>query len=374
MKQDKRYYPERVYVDEAVAQSELVRTLRDALPQTSFETVSDVRALIESFNHLHQPLTHAKRHLLLTENKGQFLRKCPGSREALCCLYHVLEWASNCDMECSYCVLQTLLNNPLMVCFANVDEMLGEIDSVLDANPQSFYRIGTGEWTDSMTLDHLSGYSKILVPYFARKPNAILEIKTKTDNIANLLELEHAGKTVVSWSMNAQSMMESEEHKTASLEERLAAARLCAQAGYRIGFHFDPILRHPGWQEGYRRTIERIYQTVAPHQIAWISLGTLRFPPALKGVIQKRFPRSKILYEEFVRGQDGKMHYFRPVRVEIYRALVEAIHAHDAKAPVYLCMETPEVWQEVFDSPFSSRQELSDFLDQSVSELPPLKS
>ncbi len=42
-----------------------------------------------------------------------------------------------------------------------------------------------------------------------------------------------------------------DEHGTASLSERLLAARRCQDAGYRLGFHFDPIVEYPNWEDDY---------------------------------------------------------------------------------------------------------------------------
>jgi hypothetical protein len=52
--------------------------------------------------------------------------------------------------------------------------------------------------------------------------------------------------------------------------------------------------------------IDELYENIDPARIAWISLGSLRFPPAMKEKIIERYPHSKIPYGEFIRGQDQK--------------------------------------------------------------------
>jgi hypothetical protein len=42
------------------------------------------------------------------------------------------------------------------------------------------------------------------------------------------------------------------------------------------------------------------------------------------------------------------MRYFAPRRIELYRRLVNPIQKQDPRIPVYLCMETEEVWKDVF--------------------------
>jgi DNA repair photolyase len=82
--------------------------------------------------------------------------------------------------------------------------------------------------------------------------------------------------------MNPQGVIDTDEHGTASLEERLRAARRCQEAGYRLGFHFDPMIEYPGWEDDYRRLVEEIFASVDWRRISWLSLGVLRQTPGLK--------------------------------------------------------------------------------------------
>jgi spore photoproduct lyase len=115
-----------------------------------------------------------------------------------------------------------------------------------------------------------------------------------------------------------------------------------------VGFHFDPLIYYPGWASGYGEIIEYMMSQIDRKNIAWISLGCLRFPPALKPVIHKRFPKTKIIYEEFITGKDGKMRYSKPLRMRIFQRIRdELIKAGGGNIPVYLCMEGKDIWSEV---------------------------
>ena len=138
-------------------------------------------------------LTEGKQHLFLTRNRGQFFKQCPATREYRCCDYHVLNTGMNCPIDCVYCILQAYLNNPWLSFYVNTDDLLEEMDSVLNANPQKVYRIGTGEFTDSLAIDRLTNLSSILVSYMATRNNAMLELKTKSAVVENLADLEHNG-------------------------------------------------------------------------------------------------------------------------------------------------------------------------------------
>jgi spore photoproduct lyase len=308
-----------------------------------------------------------KRHLLLCRNRGIFFKPCPGTREYRCCGYQVLNIGMNCPMDCVYCILQAYLNNPWLSFFVNIDDLFTELDQALDAEPERFFRIGTGEFTDSLALDSLTRLSPRLVEYMAGRTNAVLELKSKCVSIANLEGLDHRGRTLVAWSLNSPPIMDREELRAASLDERLAAAVRCAEWGYQLAFHFDPIILHPGWQDGYRYTIDRLFATVPAEAIAWISLGALRYLPALKQIAGLRFPASRFFYQEFIDGLDGKRRYFRSERVAMYRFILEELRrrAH-ARTCLYFCMENDTIWREVFGFTPEEQGGLPAMLDRSV--------
>ena len=57
-----------------------------------------------------------------------------------------------------------------------------------------------------------------------------------------------------------------------------------------------------GWRELYGKLIDKIFDKIAKKDIAWISLGTLRFNPRTKKIIESRFPLNNILDQELVLG------------------------------------------------------------------------
>jgi spore photoproduct lyase len=360
-----RYRPDRILVHEDSWSDAPTKEILGRLPGLPVQTIPDVDAVLPELHTGSDPHTSGKRTLILTRYRGQFMKECPGAGAEICCNYFVLNFASNCHLECTYCILQAFLNNPAMMIFTNVDDMAAEIRSKLAQAPGRFFRIGTGEMADSLALDELTRYSTRLVPFFASLPNGILELKTKSDQIGNLESLEHASHTVVSWSMNTKRICATEELKTATFEERLQAACRVQKWGYRIGFHFDPLICYEGWREEYRQAVSDIFSSVDPSGVAWVSLGALRFTPQLRDIVRRRFPKSRIPYGEFVPGHHGKLRYFRPIRAEMYACMMEWIRAAAPTVFVYLCMENRAAWQGICAVPHDT-QHLSDQMDALV--------
>lgn len=360
------YQPKKIFLEEAAVDYDMTQRVLNYYSGVPVEVIKNSRKIIEEVQRHPDPITYGKQFMLLARQKGRFLKKCPGTKNYICCGYKILNTANNCDLDCSYCILQGYFNNPLMVVYVNIDDLLSELAIEFEQNPARTYRIGTGELTDSLILEPVTNYGETLVRFFKNYSNAIIELKTKSINIDNLLKLDHQRRTVVSWSLNAPQMQQSEEPLTPTLDERIAAAVKCQQAGYRLGFHFDPMFHFEGWEQGYREILENLFSQINGENIAWISLGALRYPPYLDSVIRQRRPDSKIVYGEFITGKDSKYRYFKPIRIEMFRQMNEWIKEFDPSVFVYLCMESDEVWRKAFGWSPKKMSALAKLLDARI--------
>lgn len=345
---DPSYYIDKIFVEESCLDLDYTKAIikRANLPVSVVADRGKPNDLDLDYAH---NLTAGKRQLFLCKNRGTFFKPCPGTREYRCCDYQVLNIGSNCPIDCSYCILQAYLNAPWLNFYVNTEQMFSEMEQRFkEDDDDRFYRIGTGEFTDSLALDRLTCLSEKLVLYAAQLDRTVLELKTKSGVIENLKDLPHRGKTIVAWSLNSSSIMKKEEIRSATLDERLQAAKQCADWGYGLAFHFDPIIDHPCWEQEYRETIEKLYSVVPAEAIRWISLGALRYIPSLKEIGIQRFPASKIYFNEYVMGLDGKSRYFRPNRVRLYKHIYNLLKEKASpRTCIYFCMESDEIWREV---------------------------
>ena len=353
----------KIYIDPHVADYQEVIAIQSRLNVPS-STIQNIREVFEFVSHAEDPIQTGKEILFITRNRGNFIRKCPGTRHYTCCGYMILHIGTFCTMDCTYCILQSYFHPPVLQYFVNPHELLTELDQIF--TQKKIYRIGTGEFTDSLIWELWTNLSNLLIPKFAEQHHCVLELKTKTTNIESLKSLHHNHKTIVAWSLNTHQIIHSEEHQTTSLAARLSAAAQCESWGYPLAFHFDPIIIYDGCEEDYRQVVEELFSHVSPENIVWISLGTFRFMPDLKSIIQRRFPDSKIIYGEFISGLDGKMRYFKPLRIDLYRKMVSWIKEIAPNVLVYFCMEDDEVWQKSLGFLPSERGGLSRMLNESA--------
>ncbi|MFH0822390.1 MAG: radical SAM protein, partial [Pseudomonadota bacterium] len=309
------------------------------------------------------PFKRGKRILRLMRNKGVFVKPCPGTKEYVCCGLLIIHIGQGCPMDCRYCALQAYFNRPVLEVFVNIEEMLAGVESHIRAHPGRFHRFCTGEFTDSLALDHITGMTSRLVKLVSGFSNASLEIKTKTTAVDHLLDLNPRGRIILSFSVNAERVSVRDEIRAASIGDRVLAAARAERHGYRLGFHFDPIIPFHGWEQEYYRTIDTIFANVNPSKVAWISLGVLRFVPDLKQIALTRFGPVDYFHDGFIRGLDGKSRLPVTRRIEIYRRLADRIRAHAPQTIIYLCMESPHVWQESLDMIMESNEQLAALLD-----------
>jgi len=331
----------RVFVEDGAEDYPLTQDILSRLGKTAlFINNSDIHPQNPKYRDLN------KKSLYLARHKGNFLKPCPGTKGYICCGYKVLNIATDCPLDCTYCILQAYFNSNSLVVFINLREELIRIVEQIKRNPDQIFRIGTGEFTDSLALDSLIKWSEWLVPSFSELKNAVLELKTKTTQIEGVLSSTERDRIILSWSLNSSVISSKEELGASTLKKRILSARKCQEEGLALGFHFDPIISHPNWLEGYQRTIELLDRHINPKGIIWISLGSMRYMPRLKEVIRGRHPRSHILDGEFVMGRDGKMRYFKPIRIELYSEINKILRDWSKDPSIYLCMESDEIWEK----------------------------
>ncbi len=283
------------------------------------------------------------RTLVAVPTRGSPVGRCPGSRGHICCNYLTADLYAGCTLGCSYCIMQSYRNFAPLVVNIDTYPIIAAVRAIARANPGRRVRVGTGQIGDSLQLDPLFGLSRELIEAFADEPSVELELKTKTDFVDHVLDVSNVGNAIIAFSLNPPELVAQEEPETAPVADRLAAAERVAAAGYRVAFHFDPIIRVGEWQAWYRALIERL-RTMPPLRIAWVSLGTVRFTPALRDAV----PPRRFMFDEFVPSRDGKLRYLQRERVEIYRFMRGILEQALGRVPIYLCMESPAVWRRVF--------------------------
>lgn len=290
------------------------------------------------------------------------LGECPvASPRTRCCNLMTLDAVENCGFDCSYCSIQSFYHGDEV----RFDSRFAEKLAKLEIDPQRLYHIGTGQSSDSLMWGNQAGILDALLDFAARHPNVILELKTKSKNINYLLKHEVPANLLCTWSLNTPTLIASEEHLTASLEERLRAARRLADKGVLVGFHFHPMIHYDRWREEYGELFQRLTREFTADEVVLVSLGTLTYiKPVIKQLRARAGLQSRILQMPMVEAE-GKLSYPQEIKQEMFSFAYRSLAPWHEKVFFYLCMEHQRLWQPVFGFDYPSNEAFEEAMKRS---------
>ena len=344
------YKPKHIYIEGRIRHAPLTERILRALPGCSIHEIRDHRRLEGEPLPFKAYSAAIKRNvLILAHHPGPCVRPFPGSREGTGPSEFYVAHANGCPFDCQYCFLQGYFDHGAPVLFVNGRDLLKELAGHLErqaAKGPAVYH--AGELSDAFALEGWSGFAAATMPLFRDFPAAELELRTKCAGVEAFLPEGPPPNVTVSWTLTPWQAWQRCEHRTPDPLARLRSARACRGKGYRIGIRLDPALIYPGWEKGYKELTRQIHEHLGPQGVESFVIGGFRYSRDLGNRMRARFPAGTLLLPEFVRCEDGKNRYFRPLRVALYRKIVEQIRGHDPKARIHLCMETDQVHTDVF--------------------------
>jgi len=299
-------------------------------------------------------ISKEQKHTFKTEPKDGFgLGLCPvASEKTRCCNLLTLDAVESCGFDCSYCSIQSFYNQNTITFDSSFTTKLKNLN--LDKNRT--YHIGTGQASDSLMWGNREGILDALFEFARENPNVILEFKTKSDKIKYFLENQVPSNILCTWSLNTPTIIENEEHLTASLDKRVNAARKVADKGVKVGFHFHPIVEYENYLDEYKSVYERLMREFKPNEVALVSFGTLTFiKPVIKQLREREF-RSKITQMPF-EDASGKSSYPESIKVEMFKHAYESFKPWSRDVFFYLCMEEHDIWNKTFGYQYATNND-----------------
>ena len=285
--------------------------------------------------------------------EGFGLGLCPvASEKTRCCNLLTLDAVESCGFDCSYCSIQSFYNQNTITFDSNFAQKLKDLD--LEKNKT--YHIGTGQASDSLMWGNREGILDALFDFAEENPNVILEFKTKSDNIKYFLENEVPKNILCTWSLNTPTIIENEEHLTASLDKRIGAARAVANKGVKVGFHFHPIVEYENYLTEYEEVYKKLLSEFSKDEVALVSFGTLTFiKPVIKQLRAREF-KSKITQMPF-EDASGKSSYPDSTKIEMFKHAYESFKPWHKDVYFYLCMEEHHMWKKTFGYQYSTNND-----------------
>jgi len=278
----------------------------------------------------------------------------------ICPHFDRLKLAFNgCYFMCDWCYLKLTYRAafPFITVRAQYDKIKEQLHKRL-SQTKSPIIFNTGELADSLSMEHLTRAAREFIPWIGNTENGHLFMLTKTDNVNDILDLQHNNRTIIAWSMNNETVSKKFEIGAPPLDRRLNAAQKAQNAGYPVRIRLDPIVPIPGWQEAYSDTIKRIFEKINPERI---TLGTLRFEqgfynmrntifttgpdlPEYLDNMEPMFPPKK--FRSAKKPKSGKYSFPEKQRAKIFKFMISEIRKH-SDCTLALCKESAKVWKKV---------------------------
>ncbi|MFQ5627311.1 MAG: radical SAM protein [bacterium] len=291
-----------------------------------------------------RPKKRKKSKIVSEHSDKNIFGMCPAASEkTVCCNLRTIDAVENCIFGCSYCTIQTFYSDKIVFDDDFVDKL-----QKITLDPNRFYHIGTGQSSDSLAWGNRNGILDALCRFAAENPNILLEFKTKSDNISYFFENATPRNIVCSWSMNTPTIIDNEEHFTANLDRRIAAARQVADRGVKVAFHFHPMVYYRDWQKDYPRVAETLMRRFKTDEVLFISFGSVTLIKPVLNKIRNLGYQTKITRMEFVADPLGKLTYPDQIKIAMFKTMYETFQPWRDSVFFYLCMEKAAIWEQTF--------------------------
>lgn len=270
----------------------------------------------------------------------------------VCWSLHDLHTAWGCFHRCAYCQ-----RGGVYVIHLDLEDWLERVDGLLAEYPwQKSIRYDVEQ--DVLPLEPEYGACRMLVDYFARTPDRYLILFSKSANVDHLLDLDHRGRTIMLWTLTSHTVSRRYEGRTATMEQRIEAARKCQEAGYTVRFKCKPIIPIRDWRAEITDMLEQLYAAVRPDNV---SLEMVFFTNVTElertldlDDLEPRFVeaarRAEAVHgDRWPLAEQGQRPFPFEVKHEVYRYFVRESQRLSPDTPVTLCAETKRMWAAMSD-------------------------
>jgi len=194
--------------------------------------------------------------------------------DIVCGKFWELRWAFGCPLNCAYCYLRGTYRGRTTPRYVKLEHVLKALDEVF--SDESFNNgkpaiFNSGELADSLMNPSLM---EKIADKFEEQNKHVLLILTKfgTRNVDWLVNKPRK-QTICAWSLNAPKAARIWETAAPHVRDRIEAARLVKEAGYKVWIRIDPIFPIEDWPDHYELLILKIFNNFEPDRII---IGTPR--------------------------------------------------------------------------------------------------
>jgi len=229
----------------------------------------------------------------------------------------------------------------------NIEEYVDHLDGWIEkTGGQTLFQYDN--WSDINCFEPEYGATKLFVEYFSKRDREYLELYAgKSDNVDFLLDLDHKGKTICCWSLSGRTQSTEIEYKTATMDERIAAAKKCQKAGYHVRFRFSPIIPVKNWQAENREMIENLFAQVHPDVITFETLRFRDYNAIIKEIDPSLLDPEFLQVMESAQGGIQGCEIPHEYRKKVYKFIIDELERVSPKTPYSFCRESIPMWDDL---------------------------
>ena len=256
-----------------------------------------------------------------------------------------LNISPGCPHECAYCAL-----TGHMVIGLNITEYLQRLETLMEANPwQLTYLVD--DVSDVLVYEPELNLFSEMVRFFGAKRDRFVIAHTKSANVDFLEELPHRGKTIMCYSLSAQTQSTQLEKCAGTMHERIEAARKCQEWGLPIRYKFKPIIPVREWRDEAREMIRELFTQTRPDNLSMTALMWMGFDDMESCIdldlLDPAFVEAARAAAD-TKWDDKRMRPFpHEIRREIYEFYHREIRAVNKDVPLTLSTESLAMWQDM---------------------------
>lgn len=315
-----------IYLEESIQDHPRVTRILERFPGA---TVVNCERYSEVFNVRSQDFRLQKRRpaLILAQKHGRTILPTPAHYSIGRAGNHYFSHMLNCLYDCRYCFLQGMYQSAHYVHFVNFEDFEGGIDELRAAADEDLCFF-SGYDCDSLAMESVTGFAEHFLPFFAERPDAWLELRTKSLNTRLLENREPLPNVIAAFTLTPDAIARELEKGAPSYAKRLNRVESLARQGWNMGLRLDPLIPWPRFAEHYRSMIREVFERVETERIHSVTLGPMRFPKAMYERIVKLYPEERLFALEEMELREGQMTYPPEVEGEMVELVLEELRRH----------------------------------------------
>lgn len=240
--------------------------------------------------------------------------------------------AINCIYDCAYCWLKGMYGSANLVIFLNLEDYFQAAEELLKEGPMY---LSLSFESDLPAIEAITNHIAAWNRFTLDHAGLTAEVRTKCANTSLFDSLVPDDRFIFAYTLSPQPVIESMEHGTASLTERLRAIRAAMAKGFPVRICFDPMILIPEWKAAYEAMMETIAGAVPLEAVRDFSIGTYRQSDAYQRRMRRRFPESAVVQYPY-ETVNGYAQYPAAVKQEMEQFLRQLLAEHTVEEKIFL--------------------------------------